>query len=197
VLERPAHTVWKKGRGLVERVDHTTGEIMCLVEIPATYKTVTSRILKSPATFRTVDVSAEYQIEKRRVMTIPPTTRIIPILPVTKTVKVLELVTPAQEKHVPIKETYQTVTRTEQVTEGHMAWRPVLCETNMTLDIGRDIQTVLKSKGHHPGPIDGVVGKQTLAAIRAFQRAENLPKGGLTLQTLRALDLALPWAMQG
>jgi DNA repair exonuclease SbcCD ATPase subunit len=37
VLVEEAHTTWKKGRGLIEKIDNTTGEIMCLVEIPAAY----------------------------------------------------------------------------------------------------------------------------------------------------------------
>lgn len=35
VLVKAAHTVWKKGRGPIEKVDNSTGEIMCLVEVPA------------------------------------------------------------------------------------------------------------------------------------------------------------------
>ena len=30
VLDTPAHTVWKRGRGPIEKVDNSTGEIMCL-----------------------------------------------------------------------------------------------------------------------------------------------------------------------
>ena len=40
VMERPARQVWKPGRGAVERVDEVTGEILCLVDEPAVYKTV-------------------------------------------------------------------------------------------------------------------------------------------------------------
>ena len=36
VVVKPAHTVWKKGNGPIEKVDNITGEIMCLVEVPAT-----------------------------------------------------------------------------------------------------------------------------------------------------------------
>ena len=40
VLVRPATTEWKKGRGPLEIIDNNTGEIMCLVEVPAVYKDV-------------------------------------------------------------------------------------------------------------------------------------------------------------
>ena len=42
----------------------------------------------------------------------------------------------------------------------------------------RIAQEVLKDKGHDPGPIDGMMGPQTRAAIREFQKAEGLPRTG-------------------
>jgi hypothetical protein len=40
-------TRWEKGRGLVEKVNNFTGEIMCLEEVPAEYQTVTKSIKES------------------------------------------------------------------------------------------------------------------------------------------------------
>lgn len=40
------------------------------------------------------------------------------------------------------------------------------------------IQTMLKTLGHDPGPIDGVMGNQTQAAVKAFQRANRLTEDG-------------------
>ena len=56
VLDRPEQTVWKKGRGPIERIDGNTGEILCLVVEPATYKTITRTVVKAAATTRQVDV---------------------------------------------------------------------------------------------------------------------------------------------
>jgi peptidoglycan hydrolase-like protein with peptidoglycan-binding domain len=42
----------------------------------------------------------------------------------------------------------------------------------------RSIQEALKSKGHDPGPIDGIMGPQTQAALNNFQKAQNLPMTG-------------------
>ena len=50
VIDVPAHTIWKKGTGPIQRIDEATGEIMCLVEVPATYKTISRRVQVSPAT---------------------------------------------------------------------------------------------------------------------------------------------------
>lgn len=42
----------------------------------------------------------------------------------------------------------------------------------------RQIQLALKNAGYNPGKIDGRIGRQTKDAIRAFQRANNLPVTG-------------------
>lgn len=107
ILVKPASTRWKKGRGLVEKVNNFTGEIMCLEEVPAEYKTVTKQMVKAPATKKLVQVPAEY-----------------------KTVRVNKLITPATEKRIPIPAEYQTVTKTIKESEGRMVWQEVLCETN-------------------------------------------------------------------
>jgi len=42
----------------------------------------------------------------------------------------------------------------------------------------KQIQIALKNAGYAPGTIDGKMGNQTKDAIRAFQRANNLPVDG-------------------
>ncbi|MCI5060532.1 MAG: peptidoglycan-binding protein [Alphaproteobacteria bacterium] len=48
VLVKEARQYWKQGHGPVEKVDATTGQIMCLVEEPAVYKTIEKRVLVEP-----------------------------------------------------------------------------------------------------------------------------------------------------
>ena len=38
----------------------------------------------------------------------------------------------------------------------------------------RQAQEALKNKGRDPGPIDGVLGPRTVAALNAYQKAEGL-----------------------
>jgi outer membrane murein-binding lipoprotein Lpp len=166
VLIKPAHTVWKKGRGPIERIDEATGEIMCLIEVPAEYKTVRKRVLRRPTTTREIQIPAEY-----------------------RTVKVRKMVEPPREKRIPIPEEWETVTKRAQVSDGRIEWRPVLCETNATAGVVANIQRALRSAGHDPGPIDGVIGSQTLAAVRSFQSQKNLPSGGLNYETIAALGV--------
>jgi peptidoglycan hydrolase-like protein with peptidoglycan-binding domain len=40
------------------------------------------------------------------------------------------------------------------------------------------IQAALKANGHDPGPIDGVLGRRTQEALRAYQAAQHLKATG-------------------
>jgi hypothetical protein len=191
VLVKEAHTVWKKGRGPIEKLDNTTGEIMCLVEIPAVYKTVSKRVMVSPPTTKEIPIPAEYKTVKKRVMVKPPTERRIAIPAEYKTVKVRKMVSPAREVRTPISAEYQTVSRTEKVSDGHMAWRRVLCETNVTREVIREVQRNLSSSGYDPGPIDGEIGWRTGNALKSYQRANDLGVGGLTYETLKHMEIDL------
>jgi len=59
-----------------------------------------------------------------------------------------------------------------------------------TGSIVMDAQQALAAKGYTPGPIDGVMGPRTRAALRTFQTNSGLPvTGELDGLTLRALAL--------
>ncbi len=191
----PAQTVWKKGAGtdvagagagaaggdsaaaIVERFGNQkivgtritdTGELMCLVEIPAQYKTVTKTVLVSPATTRKITTPAEY-----------------------KTVQVTELVTPAQEKRIAIPEEYGTVSRTEQVRAESLTWVPVLCQVNMTSQNVTQLQSALKKQGCYACKVDGIMGPCTYRGSQCYAKRKGLPYGTnfVTLETIRALGL--------
>lgn len=128
---------------------------------------------------------------KKKVMVKPPTQRKIEIPAEYATVKVHKMVSPPQEKRISIPAEYQTVTRKEQVSEGKMEWRRVLCETNVRPDLVSEIQSALLAAGHNPGPVDGVYGHQTQTAVNAYQRENGLATGGLTYNTLQKLGVKL------
>ena len=190
ILVRPAETAWKKGRGPVEKMDNATGEIMCLVEIPPVYKTVKKNVMTAPPTTREIAIPAEYETVKQKVVAKPPTTRTIEIPAVYKTVKVKKMVAGPQEQKITIPAEYQTVTKTELVTEGRMEWREILCETNVSGDFIKKFQIALKKAGHNPGPIDGVIGSETVAAMKAYQKEKGLAVGALTYNTMKSLGIA-------
>lgn len=257
VLDKPAHTIWKKGTGPIQRIDEATGEIMCLVEVPATYKTITKQVLVSGVSKREIDIPAKYETVKvrklvsaasetnieippqykdvnksqqiadaefvwhevsddtlskesrtgakiclvsepaqyktitRKVVVTPAATQEIAIPAQYEAVKVKELVSEAREERTVIPAIYKTVKKRELVTDGHMQWRSILCETNMTRDRITQIQRALDKRGYNPGPIDGIIGRQTIVAVNAFQKDEKLPVDRyLNLSTLKALGVS-------
>ncbi len=99
VLVEPARSVWKKGRGLIERIDNTTGEIMCLVEVPARYETVTKTVLDKASETKAVDVPAVY-----------------------KTIKVRRLVSPATEVREVVEPEYASITTRSKVADAGFFW---------------------------------------------------------------------------
>ena len=259
VVDKPAHTIWKKGRGPIQKIDEATGEIMCLVEVPATYKTLTRTVLKTPASTQTIEVPAVYDtvkvrelvssaseqrtpvpavygtIEKqvlkqdagfvwhevsnvdhpastrtgnqicltetedqyktvsRTVVEQPAQSREIEIPAEYKTVKVTKLVSAAREEVTEIPAEYTTATRRELVKDGYMAWRSILCETNMTRQRIADIQRSLIEKGYDVGGngADGIIGSSTISAVNAFQRDNDLPVDRyLNIKTVKALGIS-------
>ena len=256
MVDVPAHTMWKKGKGPMQRIDEATGEIMCLVDVPATHKNISKRVLKSPARtemveipaeyktvkvkelvaesreqrveiparFSAVDVStqvaeaeflwhevhdrsepshtrtgaricltespAKYQTISRQVVVSPATTRTWEIPAEYETVRVKKLLSEATEVRTDMPAEYETVTLQQVDTEAHMEWRSILCETNTTPDLIRQLQTALSEKGYNPGTIDGYVGGTTMNAVNSYQVANNLPVDKfLNTQTLKHLDV--------
>ena len=189
-LIKPATTQWKKGRGPIEKYDGLTGEIMCLVTVPAEYRTIKKRVVASPAEVKRIPVPAQYGTIKRQELLKPAEVREVETPAEYKIVKSMKQVTAAEEKRIPIAAEYQTVKSQVLVSEGKAEWKSILCQTNTTPGIVQDIQRALLAKGFDPGPIDGVIGVKTSAAIRGFQTANGLATGGLTMDTLDKLGVS-------
>ena len=190
VMVTPATKTWKQGTGPIQRVDETTGEILCLVETPAQYQTVSKRVLKTPATTREVENPPVFETIERQELVTPAKTVMVDIPAKYKSVQVTKMVSPEYQRTTPIPAQYQTVTKRIKVTEDRMAWEEILCETNMTQSRVSNIQSALAHAGFSPGPIDGIIGKQTMGAVNDFQRANDLTVAKyLTVDTLDALGL--------
>ena len=59
---------------------------------------------------------------------------------------------------------------------------PVLAQDRGAIE---SVQKMLKEKGHDPGPVDGVMGPQTTAALRAYQKEQGLEVTGQLDATTR------------
>jgi lysozyme family protein len=83
---------------------------------------------------------------------------------------------------------YQTVTEHVKISDERMSKEEILCDSDITPTRVSEIQRSLHRGGYNPGPIDGVVGQQTMASINAFQKDFNLTVANyLTIETVEAL----------
>ena len=86
VLVEKEKTVWKKGKNPATKLDGATGEIMCLIKVPAKYKTIKKKVVKTPATTKVVEIPAE-----------------------TKTIKIKKLISPAKTETVTLPAVKSTI----------------------------------------------------------------------------------------
>lgn len=249
----PAKAVWKKGDGPITKIDNSTGEIMCLIQVPAKYKTIKKTVLKSASTIDLVEVPEETQnIEtsklvsdatvdkvkipaeytkvkvtkkiddaqfswrvtgtdgdgkatghqiclkeipakfatiKKLVVDSAATVEEEKVPPVSKIVKVSNVATEAQEIRTKIPAEYKTVEKRAKISKERLEWQRVLCKTNMGADINKRIQQALKDAGVYTGTVDGSIGKGTMSAVERYQKENDLPTGGLTIQVLEKLGV--------
>ena len=99
ILIAPEKTMWKKGQNPAQKLSGATGEIMCLVKVPAKYKTIKKRVLKEPATTRIEEIPAG-----------------------TKTIEIKKLLTDSQVKNTPVDAVYISAEKTELEKEAQFAW---------------------------------------------------------------------------
>ncbi len=102
ILVEKEKTVWKKGKNPAQKLDGATGDIMCLVKVPAKYKTIKKRVVKTPATTKVVEVPA-----------------------VTKVIKVKELVSEPQVKKIKIPAVKSTIEKKVLESKSDFIWHRV------------------------------------------------------------------------
>ncbi|MGB1213424.1 MAG: peptidoglycan-binding domain-containing protein [Pikeienuella sp.] len=201
VKVRDAYTTWKPGGSVIavganalggtilQNRRSSTGEVMCLVEIPAEYKMVKRRVEVTPATTREKVTPAVYKTVTKRVVDKPASTRTVDIPAVYGTVTKTVEATPSVVQRTEIPASYKTVKRTVEVAPARTVWTSVLCDVNTTPDVVRRLQTALKSQGHYNGKIDGDVGPATRRAIASYQNAQGVQSDILTIESARALGI--------
>lgn len=195
ILDKPAHTVWKRSKGPIDNAlkttyDESTGEVMCLVQVPASYRTIEKRKLIAPETVSEVISPAEYKVVAKKVLKTPAQTKEVIIPAEYKTVKVQKMTEPARERKVDIPAQYETVSRQAKLSDEKLVWREVLCDVNMTYDVIHSMQDRLSKSGHYSGKVDGILGPKTLRAVNDYAKTNSLPVGVnyISVETAKALE---------
>ena len=124
---------------------------ICLVKTPAKYRSVTKKVLVTPASSKKIKTP-----------------------PVYKIVKVKKIEKEASFKKVVIPAEYITVRTERERTKGFAKWMPMVCEGMMTPKLIKKIQKALKSQGFYDGAVDGQKSLELKKAVRAYQRAKGL-----------------------
>ncbi|MEO0366832.1 MAG: peptidoglycan-binding domain-containing protein [Pseudomonadota bacterium] len=199
VLVTPARTEWKRGPAttlsrtgeVLDSRTTDTGEIMCLVEVPAVYKTVSRQVVDRAASTREITIPAEYKMVEKRVLKTPATTREVVIPAEYGSVDTVRVVSDAKERRIAIPAEYTTVTKREKVSEDVLDWREVVCDVNLNRANVSELQTALKKAGYYKGPLDGIIGPMTLSAANSYARAKQLPVGTnyIAIDTIEKLGL--------
>lgn len=195
ILDKPAHTVWKRSKGPIDNalkttVDESTGEVLCLVEVPATYRVIEKRTLVTPERTEEVITPAEYKIVTKKILKTPARTKEVIVPAEYKTVKVQKMIEPARERKVDVPAEYETVTRRAKLSDEKLVWREVLCDVNMTADVIQAMQKRLSSSGHYDGRVDGIFGPKTLRAVNSYAKTKGLPVGTnyISMETAKSLE---------
>jgi len=196
VLIRPAYTTWKPGAGLygvnvmAAKADSdsalSTGELLCRVEVPAQYDEVTRTRLVHQERTETKVIPAKYRTLKKDVVQTPARIVEEAVPAVYETITLQKLVSPAREQTTVIPATYRTVEKRVVTGGGSVEWREVLCDTNASPAKIVEVQKALTAKGYKV-PADGDFGPATYRAMEAYQRANGLPVGYLTVATVASL----------
>jgi hypothetical protein len=169
IMVSPATQKWVKGTADAGCLSANPADcqVLCLQQVPAVYKKVSRKIVKTPAYKQDIPVAAEYKIVSKQVVD-----------------------QPARQEQIEIPATYKKVMHKELVRKGgYSEWKEILCADKLTASKIIAIQKVLKADGYDPGPLDDVFGSQTKAALVKYQQDKNLPVGNLNLETLKSLGV--------
>jgi hypothetical protein len=182
VIVSPAHTEWHRGTALgnskiLNSRKSESGELMCLIEVPAVYKAVTKTVIDRPASSTEQKIPAEYRMVTKQVMKTPPTTREVKIPAVYGTVKVVKVVKPSEQQKIEIPAVTKTITKRELVSGEKAEWRRVVCAVNLNKENTMALQKALQGGGFYKGPIDGVIGSATINAASSYAATQGLPTG--------------------
>jgi hypothetical protein len=190
VLVKPAYKTWKPGKMTnIQRVDES-GQILCLVDVPAEYKTVTRREPRTQEQSKNIQVPAEYADVQKTVLKTPERVEEIDVPAVTEVRTYDKLVEAPKQIKVPVEAKYDEVQTQQLAEKGCYAWRQILCDSNMTQDTITKLQRALGKAGYYQGQPTGKFDDATLAAVNTYERANNLPIDGyLNIETATALGI--------
>jgi len=130
VLVKEAQLVWKRGhhpKAKSVRHDPETGEIWCLVEEPAQYRTIERTVLTEPSRVVEIPVEAQYATISREVLVQEATVEEIPIEAKYASYDYQVLAHPAEVRSRQVERRMASYERHEMVSGERFEWVRVEC----------------------------------------------------------------------
>ena len=139
---------------------------ICLIEIPAVYKTVKKKIVATPASSKKVITPEKYTIVKIR--------------KVSKAASFKTITVPAEFEEIRIE---------KERTTGFAKWTPMVCESAMVPSLVKKVKKALKFQGYYSGEINGDWSFEAKNAVREYQKAKGLSVSKLSIETMKSLGI--------
>lgn len=162
VLVKEAHTEWHRGIPAKDIAQYgyqtkvtATGEVLCLILVPAEYATVTRQVLVTPEQTKVIDIPAETQVVTKQVIDQDARVekRVIPAE--YGTIQVRVIVTPERIETITIPATYKIVTKQRMVSDNRFEWRVIDCKDGYPIEPpagGYSVPGVSKTPGGYGPP---------------------------------------------
>lgn len=182
IVTKPAYKHWKEGC-----LPDTHNS--CIEEVAATLSKIPTEIIQVPAQIHQRYIPTKtLKIKRKKLLKagtgrggiLPARYETVKVWRVSKPWKIISSLVPAQ---------YQTLTTQRKLRDERIIAMPVACLNSLTSQRISQIQQALLNNGQNL-VISGSLDTATLLALHAFQAANQLAIGGISLETLRKLGLA-------
>lgn len=177
------------GRRIAGTGQASAGASHCAVRIPPVYKSVMRKVLVQAESVHEKIIPAKYETIEKWVL-VEDGKAVATHLPseqIEKNVITADVVAQAVPRLVPPEMQDIRVAIYENVPR--LVWRRVVCEDEASMEMVKNLQSILRDKGFDVGVIDGKLGVHTFSAMKDFQLKQGIANGYLTYETLDALGL--------
>ena len=191
ILVQPASQEWVDGSASVKNEIETnmTGDVLCLIEIPAKYETVSVQVVDRPARTEKRQVPAKYETVERTVVDVPAHTKRVKIPAEFAMKRVRTLAQPERIERQAVEPQFATVQRLVEEQPAFSKWERVFCQESIEPALAFEIERRLKDAGFDPGVVDGKMDAATQNAIDEYQMSKGMAKGAITPRTLKSLGI--------
>lgn len=191
ILVKAATSQWVDGEANVKNqvATNMSGDVICLIESPAQYETVSVQVLDQAARTETRTIPAVYETVERTVVDVAAHTRSVSIPVEYATMKVRQLLEAERTERRSVDPQYTMISREIESSAAYTQWERVFCQDSIAPALAFEIEQRLNAEGFNPGAIDGTIDADAKQAIENYQIDNGMAKGGITPLMLESLGI--------